>query len=458
MRKTLIIALREYRAAVQTKAFLLSVIMLPVMMGGSFGVQLLLKDKVDTRPKHYAVLDRTADGGVFRSLEDAARKRNETQTRDERGVATKPEYVLERVEPRGDTAEALAELRLEQSERARRGELAGLIEIGADVDEPISELEALADDEGGAKGKSPDERLAIRFQAHSHTAFEFTGWLRQTVGVAVQERRARQKNVSVEDVKTILRPVPLLAKGLSTRDPRTGEIRDGDEASRLASFLIPAGLVMLMFMMIFVGATPLLQGVVEEKSQRIAEVLLGSVRPFPLMMGKLLGTLGVATTLGLIYLGGAYAGASHYGMTEHLSPRLIAWFLVYQTLGVFLFGSLFISVGAACTSAQETQTLLMPVMLLAMMPLFVMTNVVRDPDGSMATWVSLIPPATPMLMVARLSASTEMPWWQPALGVVLVLLTATACVWAAGRIFRVGLLMQGKGAGFRDMARWVLRG
>ena len=229
----------------------------------------------------------------------------------------------------------------------------------------------------------------------------------------------------------------------------------------MVSFLAPVGLVMLMFMMIFIGATPLMQGVIEEKSQRIAEVLLGSVRPFTLMLGKLLGTVGVATTLSVVYLGGAYFVARHYsqyGITEHLTAQLIVWFLIYQTLGVLMFGSLFIAVGAACTSAQESQTLLLPVMVVAMLPLFVMTNVVMEPNGPMATGASFVPTATPMLMVARLSVSPGLPLWQPLLGIVVVLLTTLLFVWAAGRIFRVGLLAQGQGASFRDMMRWVWHG
>jgi ABC-2 type transport system permease protein len=309
-------------------------------------------------------------------------------------------------------------------------------------------------------GSEPDaeDRLAVRFQAHSHTSHDFPEWLRRSVNAAVQERRCLKRGLAVAEVRQLIRPVPLLARGLSARDPQTGAIRDGGEVNRVASFLLPAGLVMLMFMMIFVGATPLMQGVVEEKSQRIAEVLLGSVRPFPLMLGKLLGTVGVATTLAVVYLGGAYVAARHAGLTEYLSPQIIAWFLAYQTLGVLMYGSLFIAVGSACTSTQETQTLLMPVMLVAMMPLFVLTNVIMEPEGPLATSMSLFPTAAPMLMVARLSASPGLPLWQPLVGVAVVLLATLACAWAAGRIFRVGLLAQGQGAGFREMMRWVWRG
>jgi ABC-2 type transport system permease protein len=176
------------------------------------------------------------------------------------------------------------------------------------------------------------------------------------------------------------------------------------------------------------------------------------------MLGKLLGTVGVATTLGAVYLTGAYVAARQFDIPQHLPASLIAWFLLYQTLGVLMYGSLFIAVGSACTTAQEAGQMLWPVTLAAILPLFVMTHVITEPDGPLATAASLVPTAAPMLMVGRLSVSPGLPWWQPLLGVVSVLLATFVCVWAAGRIFRVGLLAQGQGAGFREMLRWVWRG
>jgi ABC-2 type transport system permease protein len=458
MRKVLVIAVREYNAAVRTKAFLVSLVLLPVLMLGSFGVQVLLRDRVDTRPKRFAVIDRTPGEWVVGPLQAAATARNETGLRDPSGRQLRPEYVLERVPPPSGGEDALAALRLEQSERVRRGELAGIVEIGPDVEKVAPAAAELGDLEESGAHPNFDERLSVRLQAHSHTSRDFPQWLRRAVSAAAEQQRCDKRKLSVTEVHELMRPVPLLERGLSARDPRTGAIHDGPEADRLVSFLAPTILVMLMFLMIFVGATPLMQGVIEEKSQRIAEVLLGSVRPFPLMLGKLLGTVGVATTLAVVYLGGAYLGARHLGWTEHLPPSLIAWFLVYQTLGVLMFGSLFIAVGAACTSAQETQSMLLPVMLLAMLPMFVLTNVIMEPDGPLATGASLFPTAAPMLMVARLSVSPGLPLWQPLLAVALVLLTTALCVWAAGRVFRVGLLVQGQAAGFREMLRWVWRG
>jgi ABC-2 type transport system permease protein len=201
-----------------------------------------------------------------------------------------------------------------------------------------------------------------------------------------------------------------------------------------------------------------MQGVVEEKMQRIAEVLLGSVTPFQLMMGKLIGLMGVSLTLSAIYLTGGYFALKQAGIADYITVELIVWFLVFQTFGVLMFASLFIAIGAACTDLRETQNMLWPVMLLAMMPLFVWVNVVREPTSNFAVGVSLFPFATPMLMLARMSIPPGIPYWQPILGMAVVIITTLLCVYAAGRIFRLGILMQGKGAKFGDLIRWVIRG
>ena len=144
-------------------------------------------------------------------------------------------------------------------------------------------------------------------------------------------------------------------------------------------------------------------------------------------------------------------------MPNILPVDLLAWFLVYQTLAGLLFGSLFIAIGAACTDMKEAQNLLLPVMLLVCMPMFVLGSVIQEPNSTVVTWLSFFPFATPMLMIARQSAPPGVPLWQPLTGIAIVLVTTLLCVWAAGRIFRVGLLMQGKGARLDEIMRWILR-
>ncbi len=472
MRKVLVIAVREYLAAVRTKAFLISLIILPVMMGGSVAVQFLLKNQVDTREKRFAVVDRTPREQLYPLLAEAAERRNQQAIFDpQTHKQVQPVFTFERVQPSADTPEAINQQRYELSERVRRSELFGFLEIGAEVFHPgrgpsvataanatvpvdPEALQALIE----SSGAGPGSGRAVRYQSNSPTYDAFPRWAERVLNEEIQKRRCADAGLPREKLQDLLQRVPLQPKGLSKRNAATGVIEDAADENRLVSFLAPTGLMMLMFMMVLVGATPLMQGVVEEKMQRIAEVLLGSIGPFGLMLGKLVGTVGVSLTLAGVYLAAGYWAAQHYGFADYLSVEVLAWFVVFQSLGVLMFGSLFIAVGAACTDIRETQTLLWPVMLLATLPMFVLGHVIREPSSPFSTAASLIPFATPTLMIARQAIPPGVAMWQPVLGVVLVLVTTLACVWAAGRIFRVGILMQGKGAKFGDLVKWVVRG
>jgi ABC-2 type transport system permease protein len=446
MRRVLVIALREYLAAVRTKSFVIGVLLMPILMGGGFIAQALLKDQVDLRPKQFAILDRSPGEQFYPVLEQAVQLRNRKVANPEEGPQTKPAYHLEQVAVAPDSD--LSSLRLALSDRVRKGELTGFLEIGANVVQPPE----------STSGSTSPEPNALRYQTNRPSYLEFPKWAEATLSADVFSKRADKKNIALVEVTAIVQPVPLLNKGLTERDPRTGEIREAPDQNPIVAFLLPGGLVILMFMVVLMGSAPLLHGVMEEKMQRIAEVLLGSVRPFQLMLGKLLGMTAMSLTMGGVYLAGAFWAVQHFGYAEYLSIDLIAWFLIFQVLAVFMYGSLYTAVGAACTDMKEAQAMLTPVTLVTMLPLFIWVNVIQEPTSAFSTMVSLFPPATPMLMVARQAVPPGIPVWQPLLGIVLVLATTLLCVYAAGRVFRVGLLMQGKGARFGDLVRWVIRG
>ena len=117
--------------------------------------------------------------------------------------------------------------------------------------------------------------------------------------------------------------------------------------------------------------------------------------------------------------------ASDYG-DLFPSADVVVWLLVFQSLAVLMYGALFIAVGAAVSDMREAQSMMMPVMIFAMMPMFVWFQVVREPASTLSVGMSLFPPATPMLMLLRLSATQEVPIWQPVVGVVMVLLCTIA--------------------------------
>jgi ABC-2 type transport system permease protein len=463
MRKVVVIALREYLAAVRSKSFIIGIALMPLLMSGGFVAQALLKDQVDLRDKHFAIIDRTPRQQIAPLLEAAAELRNKHLAAKDGQAARGPAFILERQTVTGDTD--IAEVRYRLSERVRRGDLVGFLEIGPDVlAPPPADMVAPQTLEKMMQGSVqlivlPEmEPHALRYQTNRPAYQDFAKWAEATVSAAVMTKRAVKEGIPLTALPGVLTPVPLVSKGLTTRDPETGEIREAQDQNPVVAFLLPGGLIALMFMMILLGAAPLLQGVIEEKMQRIAEVLLGSVSPFGLMMGKVVGMAGVSLTMGTVYLGGAYWAVRHFGYAEYLSAEILAWFIVYQVLAVFMYGSLYAAVGAACTDMKEAQAMVTPLTLIAMLPLFVWVNVVREPTSAFATAISLFPTATPTLMLARQAVPPGVPLWQPLVGIGLMLAMTLACVYASGRVFRVGILMQGKGARFGDLVRWVIRG
>ncbi len=446
MRKVWVIAGREYRATVQTKAFVIGLLIVPLLMGGSIVLQKLLGGFRDTADLHFAVVDRAGDSEVVNALESGVKAYNDTVNDPATGKQVRPRFALEMLSATNDSDPAVDELRVKLSDRVRNGELYGFLEIGPDVaaSQP-------------AEPEAAHNYRGLRYQTNHPTHLTFPDLAKAVVTAAVQTRRARQAGLDPARVESVMRPVALQAKGLTKYKPGGG-VEDESEQGRFASLIVPGAMMVLMYMIVLMGATPLMQGVVEEKMNRVAEVLLGSVRPFQLMLGKLVGMTGVALTMTAVYLGGMYWAARHYEFAEYVRPELVAWFLFFQALASLMYGSLFIAVGAACTDLKETQTLMWPVLLLAMIPMFVLGSVLEEPNGPVATGLSFFPFATPSLMVARLGVPPGAPWWQPVAGAAGVMLTTLVCVYAAGRIFRVGLLLQGKGANFGQMLRWVVRG
>jgi ABC-2 type transport system permease protein len=439
MRKMLVIAVREYLAAVRTKTFIISLVIIPVMMLGSIILQVLLQGVVDQTDKHFVVLDHAAPKDLLADIDKKIKERNDKQM---------PHFVIDRVE-QAKSGDGLNEQRFELSEEVRAGKIVGFLEI-----RPARAMPP-------AKEKPKEKanvQIFLRYQTNRPTYMDFSHFAKDVAEKYEREKLRTRAKLTADQAQAIVLPVVLDSKGLSQKDRETGKIEDASTQGQFAPVIVPAVMMMLMFMVVMMTATPFMQSVVEEKMQRIAEVLLGSVPPFELMMGKLIGMVCVSLTIAAVYLGGAYWAAQRFGFAEFISPDLLLWFVILQSLAGLMYGSLFIAIGAACTDMKETQNLLLPVMLLVCLPLFFLGNIMREPNSAIARGLSFFPFSTPMLMIARIASPPGLPWWEPTLGVLLVLATTVLCVWAAGRIFRVGILMQGKGAKIGQMFKWIIRG
>ena len=443
MRKVLLLAKREYLGSVKTKAFFVMVALMPVLMSGGIVVLAFMESQTDTEDKRIAVLDHT--GQIAEALAEAARIRNQTGIHDaETGEQTGPAYYIEIVQPDPDDIDAQ---RVALSDRVRSKDLHAFVEIGKDVIDPQSPADV------------PDRPAGERITYYAPNAIfhDARRWVRYATEERIRGIRLAAEGLDRERVNRLFNCPPVEGAGLVTVGA-AGEIKEAVKANEGRSIGVPAGMMFLMFTMIMVGAAPLVNAVLEEKMQRIAEVLLGSVKPFELMVGKLLGTLAVSFTVLAIYLAGGVGAVYYLEVQEYIPFEVLPWLAAYMIAAIFLFGSLLIGFGAACNDLKEAQSMMMPVWVLMMIPMMVWVQVAKYPEGAFATIMSLIPPFTPMLMLIRQSTPAGVPAWQPWVGLVGVALFTTLCVWGAGRIFRVGILMQGKPPSLVSMVRWAVRG
>lgn len=438
MRKTLRIAKREYLAAVRTKGFIIGLALMPIFMGGSFLVMLVTEKRVDATDKHIAVVDHS--GIVAEALVAAAQERNQTAIFDKKsGKKTRPAYIIEVVEPSQDDPDGQ---RLVLSDRVRKRDLHAFVEIGPGV------LASAHDSLGGY----------VSYHGENAVMDDIRGWIYWPINNHLKKIRLARLGVDESMVNYIITSVAVEPLGLVSRDPATGKITDAKRSSEARAVGVPFIVQILMFMMVMMGAVPLLSSVMEEKSQRIAEVMLGSATPFQFMMGKVLGGLGVSLTGASVYIAGAVYTATRAGVTDAIPYHVVPWFFAYMVLAILMIGALLAAFGSTCNDAKEAQSLSMPAMLPVILPMFMMVPVIKEPLSGFATGFSLFPVFTPMLMLLRMSTPVAIPAWQPWAGLAGMLLFSVLSVWAGGRIFRVSILMQGKAPSLANLVRWAVRG
>lgn len=430
MRKVLTIAHSEFLTAVRAKGFWIGILFMPVLFGGALTLQRMVDRQVDAKPRALAVIDDT--GQLAAGLEEAVAAWNAGQRDLGPAVPGGPQFRLEVVEPGGRDREAL---RLELSDRIRREELFAFAEL------PAGLLDA-------------DTSEKIRYYSAAPAYSDLPGWLHRSVMKQVVTRRFADADVNPVVVASLIRPLAIEELGLLDR-ARDGGIQAAQTMDKVRTIAVPVTFMFVLFIIVMTTTPQLLNSVLEEKMSRISEVLLGSVTPFQLMLGKLVASTSVSAVLTLVYLSGAAFAAHRWGYLDAIDPRMLAWFVLFLLLAVTLYGSLFIAIGSACSDLKDAQNLMTPAMMLIMIPALMWPAITRAPQSVLSIAASMFPPATPFLMLLRLALEERPPAWQVAGSVVLTLIATIAIVWAAGRIVRTGLLMQGKGVGLKELARWV---
>lgn len=438
MRKIFTFTKREYKASVKTKGFIIGLILAPIFMAGGLIAFAIFKDRVDTTDKKVAIVDRS--GVIASALVKAAETRNATEIYNkETGKKIKPAYLFEVVEPNEENPEAQ---RLQLSNRIQKGELHAFVEIGSGVVHP----------------EKNNKSSRIAYHAKNAVMDDLRGWIAWPINNQLRRLRLADAGIEESAVKDLFYWINAEALGLVSVDADTGKVKGARRASEGEAIGVPIAMMMLMYLMILMGVSPLLHSVMEEKTQRIAEVLLGSVKPSEFMAGKVLGGVGVSLTSSAVYVIGGIIAVKRMGLEEYIPYHILPWFFIYMLLAIIMLGAMNTALGASCSEAKDAQSLMFPTMLPVIIPMFLLMPVLREPHGNFATWLSMFPAFTPMLMLLRQTTPAGVPMWQPYVGLTGMVLFTLISVWAGGRIFRVGILMQGQSPKFSNIIRWAIRG
>jgi ABC-2 type transport system permease protein len=412
MDKILAVARREFLATVRTKAFILSVVLMPgIIIGAIFAGDVLQRQSArEVRAtRRIAVVDYT--GTVFPEFAQQIDAHNAERPNQQ--------YALEQVPPTATAAEELAA-------RVRDGDLYGYMIVGPDA----------VSGTGGCTLARKDNPLRLG------------RGLEEMLSDAVVAARLRQADLDPEKIAR------LRGEGVPIQeiDGQTGRPIGSDSMARA---MTPFAFMFLIFMGTFGISQGLLTSLIEEKSSRIVEVLLSAVSPTQLLVGKILGTVTVGFLLILVWGGVGFASAQKYNVAELVTPYRVLITLLYFVPGFLLLSSLLAAIGSACNELKDAQSMVFPLSLITIVPMVCWYFIAEHPDSTLSLILSYVPPITPMVMIVRICADPYTPWWQVVSTLAVLWVSVGIAMWTAGKVFRVGVLMCGKPPSLTELLRWV---
>ncbi|MCD4711511.1 MAG: ABC transporter permease [Bacteroidales bacterium] len=437
MNKIWILFKREYRAAVRTKSFIISLLLVPIMMGGGFAAMIIMEKNKDTDDKKFVVIDHS--GLMTRPVNQALETRNSEEIfHTITGEKIDAAYMVEFMEPDLQDPESQ---QLTLSSRVESQELHAFIEIGPGILHPAGE----------------ETKAYLKYYSQHSFNDQIRYWFQNVVNNNLRELRAAELNLDETQAKDLLWWINVEGMGLVTVDKRTGEQQEAEKTNELQSFLVPYVLLIMMFMLVMMSAIPQLSNVMEEKNEKIAEVLLGTITPFQFMMGKVMGGIGVSLTTAAIYVSAGVLTLNYIGMESLIPVDVLPWFFIFTILFILMVGSGMAALGATCNDNKDAQSLTFPGILPAIIPMFLIAPVIADPTGPLATTMALIPPFTPTVMVMRMASSVTIPMWQPVVGLIGVILYTIFSVWVGARIFRTAILIQGQKPTLTNLFKYAFK-
>jgi len=462
MNKMFAVAWREFSSTVMTKGFLIGVAIMPaITFVMILVIPLLITDKPPKINGHIAVIDRT--GGVVSPAITTERVR---QVLEKRAQASK-EAVKETVDqnlpagPISDMAKSQAGAAIEAMELPKIE--VRILPLPSDLEAEKTPLTQGAITDGGRLAVVVIDEFAVMpsdgklefgtYEIYQRTKLDdrIVEVIRSVVGPAIIKARIAASNLDPERVMALTR----LEQPKSMTVTASGERKSSDGAQ----FIVPLAFIMLLWISSFTGGQYLLTTTIEEKSNRIMEVLLSAVSPLQLMVGKIIGQMGVGLLILVAYSALGVGAMVSFNLLDLLSAANIVYLVIFFMIAFFLIAAMMAAIGSAVSEVHEAQSLLGPVMIIFIIPLILSPAIIRNPNSPMATILSIVPPTSPFAMVMRLAASTEgVPFWQIALSIGMGLLSVCAAAWAAAKIFRIGVLMYGKPPNVGTLIKWMRMG
>lgn len=316
-----------------------------------------------------------------------------------------------------------------------------------------------------------------------------TEYIESTLEKQIEEDKLKSEGITKETLDAIKTSVDL----------KTLTFKGEENSAALASAVGLIG-ALLIYLFVFLYGVQVMRGVIEEKTNRIVEVIISSVKPFELMMGKIVGIALVGLTQFLLWIILTFAitsVASSMLMTSKMDvqkiaakqtpaaldseamkelgvnaekkaegmekvfmyidsinfPLIVACFLIYFLGGYLLYSALFAAIGAAVDNETETQQFMLPVTIPLILAFVVAQSVIQNPDSTMAFWFSIIPLTSPVVMMVRIAFGV--PAWELTLSISLLILGFIGATWLAAKIYRTGILLYGKKVTYKELMRWL---
>ena len=330
-------------------------------------------------------------------------------------------------------------------------------------------------------GKNYDQLLQnSRLITNTKIGFDTKQNIASNLTEVIRKEKIRELGITEKQIKNIDKKFEL----------KTIDINDNNKENSDLSFGVKSGLSMILmyatFMFILIYGVRVMRSVLEEKNNRVVEILISSVKPFELMLGKILGVTFVALTQFTIWIAMSAITAlfftTSFGnlsknmpketteMTDKMDfmkiaadvsqnlldlniPLIIIVFILFFLLGYIFYSSMYAAIGSAVDNETETQQFSLFAMIPMMLGVYGSISIMNNPDGPMAFWLSIIPFTSPITMVARIPFGV--PTWQIILSLVLLILTTVFMIFVAGKIYRVGILMYGNKATLKEVWKWI---